>query len=131
MRPLSQPPTRSASSRRCAWGSRSIRRRWFTFRSNWRTEKFLAKQVWQLYMTKNGSQKLEKVMRTSKWIFAVALLTAMSAAAQQAADSRPVAQPAAPDTTQPTQPASQAQPAPVQADQSQPAQQAPAPAQPT
>src|SRR5579859_4118724 len=74
-------------------------------------------------MTKNGSQKLEKVMRTSKWIFAVALLTAMSAAAQQAADSQPVAQPAAPDTkptAQPTQPA----------DQSQPAQQPPATAQP-
>jgi len=72
-------------------------------------------------------------MRTSKWIFAVALLTAMSAAAQQAADSQPVAQPAAPDATQtaqPTQPAAQAQPAPVQADQSQPAQPAPTTAQP-
>ena len=72
-------------------------------------------------------------MRTSKWIFAVALLTAMSAAAQQAADSQPVAQPAAPgatQTVQPTQPAAQAQPAPVQGDQSQPAQQPPATAQP-
>ena len=70
-------------------------------------------------------------MRTSKWIFVVALLTAMSAAAQQAADSQPVAQSAVPEATQPTQPAVQAQPAPVQADQSQPAQQAPATAQPT
>ena len=56
-------------------------------------------------------------MRTSKWIFTATLLTAMSAVAQQAADSQPSAQPVAPEATQTSQPAEQApaQPAQTQA----------------
>jgi hypothetical protein len=42
-------------------------------------------------------------MRTSNWILTAALLTSLSAAAQQAADSQPSAQPAAPDATQTSQ----------------------------
>ena len=73
-------------------------------------------------------------MRTSTLILAAALLAGISASAQQAADSQPVAQPAAPIAT-PAAPASQpattvqAQPAPASADPSQAAQQAPAAAQ--
>ncbi len=56
-------------------------------------------------------------MRTSKWFLTAALLAGLSAAAQQAADSQPAAQPSAPDATQaaqPSQPAAQAaNPAPV------------------
>jgi len=74
-------------------------------------------------------------MRTWKAIFAAALLAAllvpMSAAAQQAADSQPSAQPVAsdaPQTAQPSQPVapSTATPAPTQTEASQPAA-APAP----
>jgi hypothetical protein len=67
-------------------------------------------------------------MRTSKAILTAVLLASMSAAAQQAAEPQPSAQPPAPDATQTAQPSSQAapataQPAPTQADQ--PAQAAP------
>ncbi len=66
-------------------------------------------------------------MRTSNWILTAALLASMSAVAQQAADSQPTAQPAAPDATQTSQP-TQSAPAP---DAAQPAQaQAPATALP-
>jgi hypothetical protein len=74
-------------------------------------------------------------MRTWKAMFAAALLAAllvpMSAAAQQAADSQPSAQPVAPDATQTAQPSqpvapSTATPAPTQTEASQPAA-APAP----
>ena len=44
-------------------------------------------------------------MRTSNWILTAALLTSISATAQQAADSKPSAQPAAPDAVQTSQPA--------------------------
>ncbi len=44
-------------------------------------------------------------MRTSNWILTAALLTSISATAQQPADSKPSAQPAAPDATQTSQPA--------------------------
>jgi hypothetical protein len=44
-------------------------------------------------------------MRTSNWILTAALLTSMSAIAQQPADSKPSAQQAAPDATQTSQPA--------------------------
>lgn len=54
-------------------------------------------------------------MRTSNWIFTAALLVSISAAAQQATESQPSAQPAAPQATQTAQPA-----------QPDPAQQAPA-----
>lgn len=57
-------------------------------------------------------------MRTSNWILTAALLASMSAVAQQAADSQPSAQPAAPDATQTSQP-TQSAPAP---DAAQPAQ---------
>jgi Peptidase family M48 len=49
-------------------------------------------------------------MRTSNWILTAALLTSMSAVAQQAADSQPSAQPAAPDATQTSQPSQAAAP---------------------
>jgi hypothetical protein len=61
-------------------------------------------------------------MRTSNWIFTAALLVSISAAAQQATDSQPSAQPAAPQATQTAQPSQQAAPAPAQTDPSQPAQ---------
>ncbi|HET6179780.1 MAG TPA: M48 family metalloprotease [Candidatus Sulfotelmatobacter sp.] len=63
-------------------------------------------------------------MRTSKWFLTAALLASLSAAAQQAADSQPAAQPSAPDATQAAQPSQQAAPAPdsAQAQASQPAQ---------
>ena len=77
-------------------------------------------------------------MRTWKWILTAALLASVSAAAQQAAESQPSAQPPAPDATQTAQPSQQgapAQPAQAQASQNQPqpsqsqaAQQAPIPA---
>ncbi len=60
-------------------------------------------------------------MRTSNWILTAALLASMSAVAQQAADSQPSAQPAAPDATQtsqssqPVAPAADTQPAQAQA----------------
>ena len=57
-------------------------------------------------------------MRTSNWILTAALLASMSAVAQQAADSQPSAQAAAPDATQTSQP-TQSAPAP---DAAQPAQ---------
>jgi len=76
-------------------------------------------------------------MRTWNWILTAALLTSMSAVAQQAADSQPAAQPSASDATQtaqPTQPAdaaatAAAQPAPAQTQtsQAQASQAAPAP----
>ena len=76
-------------------------------------------------------------MRTSNWILAAALLAGMSAAAQQAADSQPVAPPTTPDAAQsaPAQPAGAVQAQPISADpsqaaQPQAAQQAPAAAQP-
>jgi len=61
-------------------------------------------------------------MRTSNWILTAALLTSMCAAAQQAADSQPAAQPAPADASQPAQPSQSvasapAQPAPTQASQ--------------
>jgi len=72
-------------------------------------------------------------MRTWKAIFAAALLAAlvvpMSAAAQQAADSQPSAQPVAPDATptaQPSQPVAAPTATPAQTEVSQPAA-APAP----
>jgi len=76
-------------------------------------------------------------MRTSNWILSAALLVSMSAAAQQATNSQPSAQPSAPDAAQ-TAPAPQqaapapAQPTPAQADPAQAtqpaaAQSAPAP----
>ena len=49
-------------------------------------------------------------MRTWKAILTAALLASMSAAAQQAADSQPSAQPPAPDTTQTAQPSQQGTP---------------------
>ncbi len=49
-------------------------------------------------------------MRTSNWILTAALLVSLSAAAQQATDAQPAAQPATPDATQTAQP-SQQQPA--------------------
>ncbi len=56
-------------------------------------------------------------MRTSNWILTAALLVSVSATAQQAAESQPSAQTAAPDATQTSQPAPQpaaaAQPAPA------------------
>ncbi|MGC2477604.1 MAG: M48 family metalloprotease [Candidatus Sulfotelmatobacter sp.] len=57
-------------------------------------------------------------MRTSIWIFTAALLVSISAAAQQATESQPSAQPAAPQVTQTAQPSQQ--PAPAQTDSSQP-----------
>jgi len=77
-------------------------------------------------------------MRTWNWILTAALLTSMSAVAQQAAQSQPAAQPPASDATQsaqPTQPdatasaaqAAATQPAPAQASQNQASQAAPAP----
>ncbi|HME34138.1 MAG TPA: M48 family metalloprotease [Candidatus Sulfotelmatobacter sp.] len=76
-------------------------------------------------------------MRTWNLLLTAALLASMSAAAQQAADSQPSAQPPAPDATQTAQPAPQAapatdQPAPASQatpDASQAAQPAAAPAQ--
>jgi hypothetical protein len=53
-------------------------------------------------------------MRTSKWIVTAALLASFSAAAQQAEDSQPPAQPAA-DATQTSQPAATAIPLPAAA----------------
>src|SRR5215467_15866142 len=66
----------------------------------------------------------KRVMRTSKWFLTAALLASLSAAAQQAADSQPAAQPSAPDATQTAQPSQQTPPAPdaAQAQASQPAQ---------
>jgi hypothetical protein len=70
-------------------------------------------------------------MRTSKWIFAAALLISVSATAQQPADSQPSAQPnatAAAQTAQPSAPADAGQPAPDQsAATAPPASQPPAP----
>jgi len=78
-------------------------------------------------------------MRTWKWILTAALLasisvTTISAAAQQAADAQPSAQPSAPDATQTAQPSSAApapstpaaQTAPTQVSQPAPEQQVPA-----
>jgi hypothetical protein len=61
-------------------------------------------------------------MRTTNWILTAALLVSLSAAAQQATDAQPAAQPATPDATQTTQPSQQpaattAQPAPAAAQQ--------------
>ena len=70
-------------------------------------------------------------MRTSNWIITAALLASMSAAAQQAAESKPSAQPPASDATQTAQSSQPAAPATAQAAPSQDAQpaaqQAPAP----
>jgi hypothetical protein len=71
-------------------------------------------------------------MRTSKAILTAVLLASMSAAAQQAAEPQPSAQPPAPDATQTAQPSPQAapataQPAPTQASQPAQAQAAPIP----
>src|ERR1017187_4831998 len=49
-------------------------------------------------------------MRTWKAILTAAVLASLSAAAQQAADSQPSAQPPAPDTTQTAQPSQQGTP---------------------
>ncbi len=49
-------------------------------------------------------------MRTSKAILTAALLASMSAVAQQAADSKPSAQPSAPDSAQSAQPSQPVQP---------------------
>src|SRR5215472_13607560 len=69
-------------------------------------------------------KNLEKtVMRTSNFIFTAALLISISAAAQQASDAKPSAQPPVPQAMQTAQPSQQAAPAPPQTD---PAQQAPA-----
>ena len=62
-------------------------------------------------------------MRTSNFVFTAALLISIGAAAQQATDAKPSAQPPAPQATQTAQPSQQAAPAPAQTD---PAQQAPA-----
>jgi Peptidase family M48 len=66
-------------------------------------------------------------MRTWKWMFTAALLASLSAAAQQAAESQPSAQPAAADSTQATQPSQSSAPAqalqlPAQASKSASAQ---------
>src|SRR5579864_2153774 len=72
-----------------------------------------------------GHKNLEKrVMRTSNWILTAALLVSVSAAAQQATDSQPPAQPQTTDAAQ-TVPPSQ-QPAPAQAQQSAPTASQPA-----
>jgi len=68
-------------------------------------------------------------MRTSNWILTAALLVSVSATAQQATESQPSAQPAAPDATQTSQPAPQAAPSaqpasPAPAADAQPAPQA-------
>ncbi len=70
-------------------------------------------------------------MRTCNWIVTAALLASMSAAAQQAADSQPSAQPPATDATQTAQPTQPSAPAPdaAQPAQAQPAATAPAQAQ--
>jgi hypothetical protein len=66
-------------------------------------------------------------MRTSNWILTAALLVSLSAAAQQATDAQPAAQPATPDATHTAQPTQQ-QPATSAAQPGQAAaQQAPAP----
>jgi hypothetical protein len=66
-------------------------------------------------------------MRTSNLIFTAALLVSISAAAQQAADPKPSAQPPAPQATQATQPSQQPDTTPAQqAADSTPSQQAPA-----
>jgi hypothetical protein len=63
---------------------------------------------------------LEKTaMRTSNFVFAAALLISVSAAAQQASDAQPSAQPPAPQATQTAQPSQQAAPAPAQTDPAQ------------
>ena len=69
-------------------------------------------------------------MRTSKAILTAVLLASLSAAAQQAADQTPSAQPPAPDATQTAQPSQTTAPAAAQPDaaQSDAAQTAPAPA---
>jgi hypothetical protein len=61
-------------------------------------------------------------MRTWNWIFTAALLASMSAAAQQAAEQQPSAQPAAPDAAQAAQPSQAADPAAAQTSEAQPAQ---------
>src|SRR5579863_6046898 len=66
-------------------------------------------------------------MRTWNWIVTAALLASMSAVAQQAADSKPSAQPPATDATQTAQPTQPSAPAP---DAAQPAQAQPAGAAP-
>jgi hypothetical protein len=53
-------------------------------------------------------------MRTSNWILTAALLVSVSAAAQQATDSQPPAQPQATDAAQTAQPSQQPASAPVQ-----------------
>ena len=58
-------------------------------------------------------------MRTSNFVFAAALLISISAAAQQATDAKPSAQPPAPQATQTAQPSQQAAPAPAQTDPAQ------------
>ena len=69
-------------------------------------------------------------MRTSKWMVTAALLVSLSAAAQQAADSKSTAQAPAPDASQQTSQAAQsATSAPAQASTAaQPAESQPAPA---
>src|ERR1700741_5276168 len=72
-----------------------------------------------------GHKNLEKrVMRTSNWILTAALLVSVSAAAQQATDSQPPAQPPATDAAQTAQPSQQ--PAPAQAQPSAPTASQPA-----
>jgi len=56
-------------------------------------------------------------MRTSNWMLIAALLVSLSAAAQQATDSQPSAQPATPDATQTAQPSQQSDPAAASAQQ--------------
>src|SRR5579864_850971 len=74
-----------------------------------------------------GNKNLEKrVMRTSNWILTAALLVTISAAAQQATDSQPPAQPQTTDAPQTAQPSQQPAPAPAQ--QPAPAATQPAPA---
>ncbi len=65
-------------------------------------------------------------MRTWKWILTAALLASLSAAAQQAADSKPSAQTAAPDAAQTAQSSQQAAPAAGAPAQTQAGQPAPA-----
>src|SRR5258708_32971795 len=68
-------------------------------------------------------------MRISKAILTGVLLASMSAAAQQAAEPQPSAQPPAPDATQTAQPSSQASPATELPAPTQTSQPAPAAAQ--
>src|SRR5271167_3818512 len=69
-------------------------------------------------------------MRTWNWILTAAVLASMSAAAQQAVQSQPSAQPPAPEATQTAQPSQQTAPATAQPAATQASQPAPAAAQP-